>query len=310
MPTIVPLIPLPEPAVELLRAVGTIAGPEDWQSHLHGANAVITPVNVRVGTNFLDAAPNLRVVANAAVGYDNVDLAACRDREIIVTNTPGVLTDATADLAMALTLAVVRGLPRAEATLRAGEFRGWGFWDHVVGDIADAIVGIFGMGRIGQAYARRARVFGARIRYHNRQRLPDELERELGATWVDWETLLTESDILSLHAAYTPALHHLLDRRALGRMKPGSFLINTSRGALIDEAALVDALRNGPLAAAGLDVYEHEPQLSPGLMELPNAVLLPHIGSATPATRRAMALLACRNVEAVLSGRPPLTPAP
>ncbi len=146
------------------------------------------------------------------------------------------------------------------------------------------------------------------IQYHNRSQLPDEIAGPLDATWVDWNTLITTSDILSLHAAYTPELHHRIDAEALGRMKRGSFLVNTARGALIDEAALVDALRDGPLAGAGLDVFEREPAIHPGLLELENAVLLPHIGSATPATRTAMALLACRNVVSVFSGDGPLTP--
>jgi glyoxylate reductase len=164
------------------------------------------------------------------------------------------------------------------------------------------------MGRIGQAFARRACAFGTRLQYTSRTRLPPDRERELCLEWVDWDTLLTTSDILSLHVSYSPAVHHVLDANALSRMKRGSYVINTARGALIDEGALVEALRTGRIAGAGLDVYEREPVLHPGLLDCPTAVLLPHIGSATPATRTAMAVLACRNVAAVLSGESALTP--
>jgi glyoxylate reductase len=227
---------------------------------------------------------------------------------VIVTNTPDVLTEASADLTWALLLATVRRLPQAEASLRAGAFRGWRFWDYLGGDIHGATLGIFGMGRIGQAVARRAPAFGMRVRYHSRTRLAPEREAALQAEWVDRETLLTGSDVLSLHAPLTPETRHLLDRAALARMKQGSYLINTARGPLVDEAALVDTLRDGPLAGAGLDVYEHEPAITPGLLELPNVVLLPHIGSATHGTRTRMAVLAAENVSAVLAGRPPPTP--
>ena len=205
-------------------------------------------------------------------------------------------------------LAAVRRLPQAERSLRAGEFRGWGFWDYLGGDLRGATLGILGMGRIGQATAQRARAFGMRIRYTNRRPLPHELAASLGAESVDWETLLTTSDVLSLHAPATPETRHLLDGDALRRMKPGSYLVNTARGALVDEAALVEVLRDGPLAGAGLDVYEREPEVHPGLLELDNVVLLPHIGSATTDTREEMATLAARNVREVLAGGEPITP--
>ena len=225
-----------------------------------------------------------------------------------MTNTPDAVTAATADLTLALLLATVRRLPQAEKSLRAGEFHGWGMWDYLGGDVTGATLGIFGMGRIGQAVAERARPFGMRVQYTSRTPLSPEREAELGVTRVEWETLLTTSDILSLHAPLTPDTRHLVDAAALGRMKQGSYLINTARGALVDEAALVEALRAGPLAGAGLDVFEREPALAPGLLDLPNVVLLPHIGSATPQTRETMVVLAARNVRAVLSGEPPLTP--
>jgi glyoxylate reductase len=308
MQTILTTIDLPEEAVALLGSLGSLHGPDRLQEALSSATALISIVSFPVDEALLQKAPTLRIVANAGVGYDNVDLKACRSRGILVTNTPDVLTDATADIAMALLLSAVRRLPQAEASLRAGEFRGWRFWDYLGGDVAGATLGLFGMGRIAQAVARRARPFGLSLQYHSRSRLSKEMEHELSVRWVDWETLLGTSDILSLHAPYSAATHHVLDRSALHRMKRGSYLINTARGALVDEAALVEVLRDGPLAGAGLDVYEFEPKVHPGLLEASNVSLLPHVGSATPATRTAMAMLAARNVHAVLSGDCALTP--
>jgi len=308
MAVIATAVRLRREAREILDEVGTVVGPDGWRESLSEAEALVTPVNEPVGAALLDLAPRLRIVANAGVGYDNLDLAAARERGIVLTNTPGVLTEASADIALLLTLAIVRGLPAAERSLRAGGFTGWGFGDYLQGDIAGATVGIFGMGRIGQAYARRIRACGGVIRYHSRGRVDELVERQLDAEWVDWETLLATSDILSIHAAYSSALRHRFDTTAFRAMKPGSYLVNTSRGAIIDEAALVTALRDGPLAGAGLDVYEHEPSVHPGLLELENVVLLPHIGSATPKTRTAMAVMACRNVAAVLRGEGPLSP--
>ena len=302
------VVPLPPDAREILGAIGQVSGPENWEADLAEAEGLVTLVTTRVDASLLDRAPALRIVANAGVGYENVDLSACAERGITVTNTPGVLTDATADLAIALLLITVRRLTRAEESLRAGEFRGWGFWDYLGGDISGATIGVLGMGRIGQAFARRARAFGAHLRYTSRTRVPREREEELSLEWVDWETLLETSDILSLHVSFSELLRHLLDANALRRMKRGSYVINTARGALIDEAALVDALDSGHLAGAGLDVYEREPVIHPGLLVCPTAVLLPHVGSATIATRTAMAVLAARNVAAVLSGQAPLTP--
>lgn len=308
MPLIVTSFALPETALELLSEVGRVRGPEAWESHLSDAAALIALVNVPIDAALLRRAPALRIVANAAVGFDNIDLERCAEAGVVVTNTPGVLTDATADLTLGLILSCVRRLPQAEASLRAGEFRGWNFWDYLGGDIGGARLGIFGMGRIGHAVARRARGFGMEVQYHSRTRRPAEQEEAAGIRWVEWEELLTTSDILSLHAPSTPATRHLLDAAALRRMKPGSYLINTARGNLIDEGALVEVLREGRLAGAGLDVYEHEPDLHPGLLDLDSVTLLPHIGSATPNTRTAIAMLAARNVHAFLRGAGPLTP--
>ena len=307
-PIIATTFPLPEQALALLREVGTVAGPDGWREALGDAQALLCLLTDRVDAALLERAPRLRVVANAVVGYEHVDLAACRARGIVVTNTPDVLTGATADLALALILAAVRRLPQAERSLRAGEFRGWGFWDYLGGDLEGRTLGIFGMGRIGRAVARRAGGLGMRVVYHSRTALSADDERALRAERVDFDGLLARSDVLTLHAPLTPETRHAFGRDALRRMRPGSVLVNTARGALVDEAALVDALRDGPLAAAGLDVYEHEPAVHPGLHDLANVVLLPHIGSATHGTRTAMAMLAARNVHAVLGGRPPLTP--
>lgn len=300
--------PLPDEALELLREVGEVRGPERWEEALDGAEALIPLLTVRVDAALLERAPRLRVVACPTVGHDHVDLAACRSRGVAVTHTPGVLTEATADLTWALVLATVRGLPAAERSLRAGEFRGWGFWDYLGGDLHGRTLGIFGMGRIGRAVARRAAGFGMRIRYTSRTRLPEDEERVLRAEWTTWDDLLSGCDVLTLHAPLTPETRHVVDAGALRRMRPGSWLVNTARGPLVDEAALAEALRDGRLAGAGLDVYEREPEVHPALLELPNVVLLPHVGSATRGTRTRMAVLAARNAHAVLSGLAPLTP--
>jgi glyoxylate reductase len=302
--------PLPEAAVALLSGVATVAGPEGWRDELAEADALLCLLTDRVDAALLERAPRLRIVANAVVGYEHVDLRACAARGIVVTNTPDVLTEATADLTWALILATVRRLPQAERSLRAGEFHGWGFWDYLGGDLAGATLGIFGMGRIGRAVARRAAGFGMRVVYHSRARLPPEEEARSDAKPISFDALLARSDVLTLHAPLTAETRHAIGREALGRMRPGAYLVNTARGALVDEAALVEALRDGRLAGAGLDVYEREPEITPGLIDLPNVVLLPHVGSATKDTRTRMAMLAARNVHAVLGGRAPLTPVP
>jgi glyoxylate reductase len=308
MPKIVTTIELPDSATTLLRSLGELVGPDAWEAEMQQAAALISVLTTRVDGDLLDRAPHLQIVANAVAGHDNVDLAACGARGVVVTNTPGVLTDATADVALGLILSTVRRFPGAEASLRAGEFDGWRFWNYIGGDLRDATLGIFGFGRIGQAVAKRAGAFGMHVIYTNRSPIAHEIERELHARRVSFEELLENSDVLSLHAPLTAETHHLLDAVALRRMKRGSYLINTARGALVDEDALVGALRDGHLAGAGLDVYEREPMVHPGLLELPGVSLLPHVGSATVRTRTRMAELAAQNVRAVLSGEPPLTP--
>ena len=213
---------LPDAAAELLREVADVAGPEGWRDELGDADALLCLLTDRVDAALLERAPRLRVVANAVVGYEHVDLAACRARGVVVTNTPDVLTEATADLAWALILAAVRGLPRAERSLRAGEFHGWGFWDYLGGDLAGRTLGIFGMGRIGQAVARRAGGFGMRVAYHSRTRLPADDESRLNARFVPLDELVETSDVLSLHAPLMPETRHVIGRDALARMRRAS----------------------------------------------------------------------------------------
>lgn len=251
-----------------------------------------------------EAGPDCRVIANYAVGYNNIDVAAATRRGILVTNTPGVLTETTADLTWALLMAVARRLGEAERYLRTGGWTGWGPMQFLGQDVHGATLGIVGAGRIGAAVARRARGFEMTLLYTDRSGCP-ELD-ESGARRVELDTLLRESDFVSLHVPLTDATGHLIGRAELARMKPTACLINTSRGPVIDEEALVDALRGRAIAAAGLDVYENEPRLASGLMELDNVVCVPHIGSATQATRAKMAHMAAENLIAALDGvRPP-----
>lgn len=262
-------------------------------------------VGVRVNEEVLKAAPRLRVVANAGVGYDNIDVAACTARRIVVTNTPGVLTDTTADLAFALLMAVARRVVECDRYVREGRWERWA-WSMLWGAaVHHKTLGLYGFGRIGQAMARRGRGFEMRVLYHQRRRAPEEVEREVGAQYVDCETLLKESDFLSLHVPLTPETHHAIGARELGRMKPAAFLINTARGKVVDEEALIAALEQGKISGAGLDVFEHEPHPHPKLLAMPNVVLIPHLGSATADTRFQMASLAAENLLAALDGRRP-----
>jgi len=275
-------------------------------------DALVTLLTDRVDRELLDSAPRLRIVAQYAVGFDNIDVEHATRRGVYVTNTPGVLTDATADLTWALLLAAARRVVEADRFVRSGEWwrtgTGWhpmmmlGF--HVTGKT----LGIIGMGRIGQAVARRARGFNMRILYYQRHRLPEDVERELGAQYVDLETLLRESDFVSIHVPLTPETRRMIGERELRMMKRTAILINTARGAVVDEEALVRALREGWIAAAALDVFEREP-LPPDhpLTKLDNVVLAPHIGSATRETRAAMARLVAENLLAFYRGEVPPT---
>ncbi len=259
------------------------------------------------GTLLAHAGPRLKLIANFGAGTDHIDLAAARARGIIVTNTPGVLTEDTADMAMALILSVPRRLHGGDLLVRSGAWAGWrprGMLGHRVNG---KTLGIVGMGRIGRAIARRATGFALRVRYHNRHRLPDEVETELGAAFEpDLDALLANSDIVSLNCPHTPATHHLITAERLALLGPSSCLINTARGEIVDEAALIDALTSGRLGGAGLDVYAHEPHVDPRLIALDNVVLLPHMGSATYEGRAAMGEKVIANIRAWVDGhRPP-----
>jgi glyoxylate reductase len=274
-----------------------------------GASAIVSMLHDRIGAEVADAAgPQLRVVANVAVGYDNLDVPALAARNVVVTNTPGVLTGATADLTMGLLLAVTRRLGEGERIIRQG--RPWRFdLGFLLGsELSGKQLGIVGFGEIGRAVARRARAFGMRIAYTGRRRVDASVEDELQATYLSREELLASSDVVSLHCPLTHETRHLVDEAALRRMKATAYLVNTSRGPVVDEAALVRALAEGRIAGAALDVFENEPQVHPGLLEVDNVVLAPHLGSATTETRTAMARLAADNVRAVLAGGEPLTP--
>ncbi|HEV8509357.1 MAG TPA: D-glycerate dehydrogenase [Gemmatimonadales bacterium] len=269
--------------------------------------AIVPLLSRWVGGTELKNLPSLRIVANVAVGYNNVDVVAAEMRGVLVTNTPGVLTDATADLTWALILATTRRLVEGVDLVRSGKWAGWHPEQLLGMELRGRTLGLYGAGRIGQAVGRRAPAFGVRILYTARSPKP-EFEKETGATRVDASRLLAESDVLSLHVPSTPDTKGVINGETLGRMKPGAILINTARGDLVREEALALALERGHLGAAGLDVYTEEPTIHPRLLAAPRTVLLPHIGSATEETRRKMATIAVANVQSVLNGNPPLTP--
>jgi len=273
-----------------------------------GAVGVLSNVTEKMDAEFMDAAgEGLKVIANMAVGYDNVEVEAARGRGIVVTNTPGVLDETTADTAFMLLLAAARRLGESERTLRAGDWEWWGPKLFVGVDVWGKKLGIVGMGRIGQAVARRGRGFGMEILYHNRSRKEDA-EKEIDARRVDLDELLETADFVSVHTPLTDETRHLIGPGELDKMKPTAVLVNTSRGPVVDEGALADALSEGRIFAAGLDVYEEEPKVHPKLLALENAVLAPHIGSGSQETRDRMAVLAAENVVAVLAGEGPKTP--
>ena len=273
-----------------------------------GAVGVLSNVTEKVDAEFMDAAGDgLRVIANMAVGYDNVDVEAAKKRGIAVTNTPGVLDETTADTAFMLLLAAARRLGESERTLRAGNWEWWGPKLFVGVDVWGKKLGIVGMGRIGQAVARRGRGFGMEVLYHNRSR-NENAEKELDARYTDLEELLETADFVSVHTPLTGETRHFIGPEELEKMKPTAVLVNTSRGPVVDEGALADALADGRIFAAGLDVYEEEPKVHPKLLGLENAVLAPHIGSGSRETRDGMAVLAAENIVAVLSGGEPKTP--
>ena len=275
---------------------------------VRGASGVLSTATETMDGEAMDAAgEGLRVIANMAVGYDNVDVAAATERGVVVTNTPGVLDETTADVAFMLLLAAARRLGEGERLLRAGGWEWWGPKQLMGRDVWGKQLGIVGFGRIGQSVARRARGFGMQILYHNRSR-KKEAEQELGARYLDLDELLKTADFVSVHTPLTPETTHLIGAEELEKMKPEAVLVNTSRGPVVDEAALGDALAEDRIFAAGLDVYEEEPTVHPKLMELENVVLAPHIGSASVETRDRMAVLAAENLAAVLRGEQPENP--
>ncbi len=309
---------IPDPALQALDAVTDLwVSPHDrplQTPELHaavaGADGLVTLLHDRVDGALLDAAgPQLRCVANVAVGYDNIDVPAASERGVLVANTPGVLTDATADLAMALILMVTRRLGEGERAIRSGARWSWSMFFMLGHSLAGKTLGVIGLGAIGQATAARAQAFGMEIAYSGRHPAPPEVEQALGgARALPLDELLATSDVVSIHCPLTPETRHLIDAHRLALMPPSAYLVNTARGPIVDEAALADARGRGAIAGAGLDVFEREPEVHPGLLELDNVVLIPHLGSATIETRTAMALLAAENVIAALRGEPAPTP--
>jgi len=307
---------IPDAGLEMLHeafgAEHVDVGPEglidrrELLERVKGIDGLYCILTEQVDDELLDAAGDqLKVVANMAVGYNNVDVDACSKRGIPVTNTPGVLTDTTADLAFALLLAAARRLPESERYLRTGDWEGWGPLQFMGADVHGKTLGIFGMGRIGQATARRAKGFGMRVVYTSRRRIEERVEQELEASMVDKDRLLAESDYLSIHCPYKDDTHHEFGADEFKKMKKTATIINTARGPIINESALVEALKNGTIMRAGLDVFEGEPKVHPELMRMDNVVILPHIGSATIETRSKMATMAAENLIAVLKGNTP-----
>jgi glyoxylate reductase len=272
---------------------------------VHGKEGLLCLLTDEITDDILAASAQLKVVANVAVGFNNIDVQAAIRRKIIVTNTPGVLDATTADFAWCLLLASARRLVEADRFTRAGQYKGWGITLLCGDDIYGKTLGICGLGRIGRGVAKRARGFEMRLLYTDAVRAPAEVERELGAQYVDKETLFRDADFVTLHVPLLPETHHYVSVKELKRMKKTAHLINASRGPVIDEAALVQALRERWIAGAGLDVYEHEPELSPGLVELDNVTLAPHIASASVETRTKMAVMAATNLVEALQGRRP-----
>lgn len=286
--------------VTLLSKEEIIAGAKD-------ADALLPLLSDEIDADVIAAAPRLKVIANYGAGFNNIDVAAASARGIPVTNTPVVSTNATADLTMGLIIAIARRLVEGDRTTRAGRFTGWAPLYHLGVDVTGKTLGIIGMGNIGQAVAKRAKAFDMKILYNNRNRLDESLERELGAEYAAREDVIRSADFLTLHLSYNPSLRHMIGAEQLRSMKPSAYLINAARGPLVDEAALLEALRSRTIAGAALDVYEFEPKVTPGLEELDNVILAPHLGNATVETREAMARIAADNILAVLKGGKPHT---
>lgn len=306
---------LPSPAVELLQRECDVRVYENEERAIpraqlleavKGCHGLLTLLTERIDAEVLDAAgPQLRVVANYAVGFDNIDVAEASRRSVLVTNTPGVLTETTADFTWALLMAAARRVVEGDRYMREGRYRAWSPTLLLGVDIHGKTIGIVGFGRIGEAVARRARGFSMRVLYHDVNRRRPAEEQELGVEYRDLDSLLQESDFVTLHVNLTEATRHLIGRPQFERMKSTAILINAARGPVVDEAALVEALRSGRIRAAGLDVFEREPEMAPGLAQLPNVVLAPHIASASIETRSKMAEMAATNLLEALRGRRP-----
>ena len=318
MTRIVVARPVPEEALALLRpraevSVGPaeppLPTPDELRAMVRDADILYTLPGARVDAAVIDAAPELRMIATLATGYDSIDVGEARKRGIPVTYAPGILDETTADGAFALLLATARRLGEAERFLRAGKFHGWTPFMFLGQDVHHATLGIVGMGRIGAQVARRAKGFEMRVLYSDERR-NDRLERDLGISYAPLDRLLAESDFVSLHVPLMPTTRHLIDAAALRKMKRTAVLINTSRGPVVDERALAEALRDGVIAAAGRDVFERVPEVEPRLRELENVVLLPHIASASEGTRTRMAVRAAQNILAFMDGKPLLDPVP
>jgi glyoxylate reductase len=282
---------------------------DEMLKRVSGANVIVSLLTEKIDEEVLTSAGNdLKAVCNVAVGYNNIDVAACKSKNVLVTNTPGVLTDATADIAMALILMTTRRLSEGERVIRNQDPWAWGMFYMLGSSIQNQTLGILGMGQIGIATALRAKSFGMKILYTRRNRLDEKIEKELSAQYVSLDELLQQSDIVSLHCPYSTETHHLISDAQLSKMKKTSYLINTARGPIVNEEALANALVNKTIAGAGLDVYENEPKVNEKLIKLDNVVLLPHLGSATVETRTAMATTAANNALEILSGNKPLNP--
>ncbi len=279
--------------------------PEALGKALADCDGLLCALTDKVDAALLAAAPKLKAVANIAVGYNNIDVPACTARGVMATNTPGVLDDSTADLAWTLMLGTARRITEVERRIRSGEWTGWRLKQWLGVDVHHATLGIVGMGRIGQAIARRARGFEMKVIYHNRKRISPELETKCNAAYVAFDELLAQSDFIVLQVPYSPQTHHLIGAAQLAKMKSSAILINSTRGGVVDDAALIEALKNGAIRGAGLDVFENEPKLNPEFLRLDNVVLAPHVGSSTEATRKAMAMLAAQNLVAALREETP-----
>ncbi|HOQ39473.1 MAG TPA: D-glycerate dehydrogenase [Fervidobacterium sp.] len=278
---------------------------EEMIERARKADAMVAHLRDPIDAQFIQSLEKMKIIADYAVGYNNIDVQAATERGIYVTHTPGVLTEATADIAFALILAVARRIVESDRFVRDGKFVGWKPKLMLGYDLYGKTLGIVGMGRIGQAVARRALGFGMNIVYHNRNRLPQELETEFNAKYLSLDELISTSDFISLHTPLTKETFHMIDAEKISHMKPNAIIVNTARGPVIDEQALYEALKARKIAGAGFDVYENEPKLTPGLEKLDNVVLLPHIGSATYETREKMSQIVAINIIEALEGRIP-----